>query len=83
MSQESVTGILNYVMQVAGAGSSRKGKSKGVKYTELCGVGRKASSHTSYNHLLRPLCHGTGLGLADWAFMCVRSRSSRLPWRCS
>lgn len=29
------------------------------------------------------LFQGTGLGLADRAFMCVRSRSSRSPWRCS
>lgn len=53
-----MNGLLNDVMQVAGARSSRKGQSTVVKCTQQCGVGRKASSHTSYSHLPRPLLKG-------------------------
>ena len=36
-----MNGLLNDVMRVAGAGSSRQGKSTGVKGTQQCGVGRR------------------------------------------
>lgn len=76
-----MNGLLNDVMQVAGAGSSRKGQST-VKHPAVWG--RKEGE---FPHQLQPPLQtspqGTSLGLADGAFMCGRSRSSRSPWRCS
>lgn len=64
-----MNGLLSDVMQVAGAGCSRKGKSTVVKCTQ-CGVGRKASSHASYSYLPRPLRQGPASAWLTGFYVC-------------
>lgn len=59
-----MNGLLNDVMQVAGAGCSSKGKSMVVKCTQ-CGGREEGEFYASQLPPPRPLRPGTSLGLAD------------------